>query len=154
MFSEPLSAFAGRPVPRAESMSTLLMLPLSLKYTYPAPVPPSTTMPAAVQAVIMRPLWRLLRGLRRRPLARPRGPSVPGPSGMPGPGLLSADMCSSVLVPVGYPLVPGTGLSVRVVLLHRHSVRSDGGTRERVAQRSVPRPWRPGHRTSHHLRVY
>jgi hypothetical protein len=56
MFSEPLSAFLGRSVPRAWSMSTLFRLPLSLKYMYPAPAPPRTTMPAAVQAVTIRPV--------------------------------------------------------------------------------------------------
>src|SRR5882757_3849821 len=109
MFSEPLSTLTGRSVPRTWLMSTLLMLPLSLKYRYPAPVPPSTTMPAATQAVISRPLRRLLRALRRRPFARWRGALVPDSPDMPGSGLLSAGMCSSVLVRVGYPLLSGSG---------------------------------------------
>lgn len=78
MFSEPLSTFVGRSVPRAWLMSTLLRLLLSLKYRIPAPVPPSTTMPAAVQAVMRRALWRALRALRRRPFARGRAALVPG----------------------------------------------------------------------------
>ncbi|GAA3799578.1 hypothetical protein GCM10023083_38370 [Streptomyces phyllanthi] len=55
---------------------------------------------------------RLLRGLRRRPVARWRGPLVPVFPRFPGSCVLSADMGSSVLSPaVGYPLLSGSGLA-------------------------------------------
>ncbi len=62
-------------------------------------------MPAALQAATRSALRRLARGLRRRPLPRRRESAVrdsPGP-GIAGSGVLSADMCSSGVRPVGYP---------------------------------------------------
>ena len=93
------------------SMSTLVRLPFSLKYRTPAPVPPRTTMPAALQAATSRALRRLARGLRRRPLPRRPGAvprDSPGP-GIAGSGVLSADMGSSVFVRSVYPLRSGSG---------------------------------------------
>ena len=122
MFSEPLSTFVGRELPSAWSMSTLLMLPLSLKYTYPAPVPPTTTMPAAVQAVIEKTLAALAAGLAATALGAVACRCT-GFSRYAGSGVLSADMCSSFSsgrLPPAFRVRPSVGTR-RPVPHHRRS---------------------------------